>query len=667
MSVSTIPTICKICDEHCGLLVADDGQNVTISGNRRHPVSKGFICVKGKHYGEIHYSPERLEKPLLKSKSGWKKITFENALDILASNFVRCKANFGAESVVLCKGEALKHFEIAQYLRHLANGFGTPNYISIGSLCHYAQVMGHSLTYGAKPLPDFERIGAALVWGSNPAASSPRMFSELAKAVRKGIKLIVIDPACSRTAKLAHVHIPVRPGSDGFLALAMLKQAIEERNLSPKDGMEVGWDEIVELIGGLSYKELLTRSDVTEAEFAKACGLIFENLPCWTRVGLGVEHRPGGVQTIRAVACLQSLLDTDNRPCHVAAPLKPLPGKDQYPRMPPPLGDEWTPLFTKGRREGQGMLLTGAILDSDPYPIRAMLIVGSDPLLTFPSVFRQKQALGKLDFLAVFDLFMTASAKMADLVIPGADQLDNMELHDYGRIGLPQLGLARPATSSPKGWPTWKLVFELSRYLGLDNLFPWGDNREALIYRLSETNVKFSDLENSQSSTAPYDFKRPSTKRWNTADGKVHYRSNELKATGQQGLPIPETLQLPTQTSRDFPFWLSAGDRVLAYQHGQFRGIPACRKLVPEALLDIHPKAAARLEIRAGEFVVVSTKYGKLEIRANLSPEVREDCLRMSHGWEEANANELTGLEHFDSISGFPWFKALPANIEKKL
>jgi len=343
-----------------------------------------------------------------------------------------------------------------------------------------------------------------------------------------------------------------------------------------------------------------------------------------------------------------------------------MPGADQYPRMPPPLGEEWVPLFTRGRSEGQGMLLAEAILDNRPYPIRAMLIAGSNPLLTFPCVNRQLEAFKRLDFLAVFDLFMTPTAKMADLVIPGGDQLDNMELHDYGRIGMPYLGLMRPATSSPKGWPTWKLVFELSRHLGLGYLFPWADNRDALIYRLSRTNVDFSDLQNSESSTAAYDFQKSSAQRWNTTDGKVHYRSSELNATGHPGLPIPDALELPVQTNEDFPFWLSTGDRVSAYQHGQFRMIHAYNKLVPEPILEIHPKAAASLGIQSGALVVVSTKYGEIEIQANLSAEVREDCLRMPHGWEQANANKVTGLEHFDLVSGFPWLRALPANVEKK-
>ncbi len=666
MSGSSVPTICKICDEHCGLLVTDDGNKVTIRGNPAHPLTKGFICAKGKNFGEVHYAPHRLRSPLLKKKSGWEEISFDDALDLLASQFIRCKREFGPESVIFYKGEALKHFEVAQYMRHLANGFGSPNYVSVGTLCHYAQVLGHSLTYGGKPVPDYEKMGVAVLWGVNPAASSPRAFAELRKAVRQGTKLVVVDPASTRTAMLAHVHLRVRPGSDGFLALALLKQAIEERNLKPTDDMQEGWDALVELVGDLSYGYLLEKSDIAKTEFAEGAAVIFDHLPGWTRVGLGLEHRPGGVQTMRAATCLQSLLDPANKPAHMSATLKPLPGANRYPSMPDPIGAAQYPLFTRGRREAQGMLLPDAILHGDPYPVCAMLIGGGNPMLTFPCVERQGEILRKLDFLAVFDLFMTPTAQLADLIIPGADQLDNLELHDYGRIGRPYLGLMRPVGSSPNGLPTWRLIFELARRFGLDELFPWQDNREALTYRLSGTNVEFGDLWDSPGSTAAYHVDQPAGHLWHTKDGKVHYRSNELDASGHAALPIPQVLELPDGTDEEFPFWLSTGDRVSAYQHGQFRGIASYEKKVPEPILDIHPNAAAKFGIQSGDVVLLSTRHGRIEIRANVSDEVREDSLRMVHGWEQSNANQLTGLDNRDTISGFPWLKALPSKVEKR-
>jgi anaerobic selenocysteine-containing dehydrogenase len=661
-----VPTLCKICDEHCGILVADDGQKATITGNREHPISKGFVCVKGKNFNEVHHSPHRLKQPLLKTKSGWEQVSFDDALDILSSNLLRCKKESGSESVVFYKGEGLKHFEIAQYMRHLANGFGSPNYVSVGSLCHYAQVLGHSLTYGGKPVPDFERIRVALVWGANPAVSSPRTFGELKKATRNGVKLVVIDPSVTKTSEQAHVHLRPKPGSDGFLAIAFMKYAIEMVGFEPIDDFTEGWKDLVTLVNTYSYEDLVKHTGLTKAEFSEAGSLIFDNVPGWTTVGLGLEHRPGGVQTIRAVACLQSMLDPENRPAHMAARLKPLPGTDRYPPMNSPIGAHENVLFTKGRREGQGMLWDRAILDETPYPVKAMLIAGGNPMVTFPSVLRQGDALQKLDFLAVFDLFMTPTARLANLVFPAADHLDNMELHEYGRVGSPYLGLMRPATLSPIGWPTWKLVFELAQRFDMGDLFPWKDNNDAITYRLSETGVTLSDLENSPSATAAYEYQQPSNECWHTGDGTIHYRSNELLNTGDEALPVPESVGLPYETDETFPFWLSTGDRASAFQHGRFREIPAYRSLGPDPMVEIHPDAADGLGIRHGDLVIVATKYGNVEIRANLSTQVRKDSLRMTHGWEEASANLLTGMEYFDSISGFPWLRALPAKIERK-
>lgn len=667
MQTRAVPTICKICDEHCGILVTDSGHEVMIEGNGTHPLSRGFVCVKGKHYGHVHHSDQRLKKPLLKRPSGWEEISFEDALDILASKLLRCREEFGAESIVFYKGEGLKHFEIAQYMRHLANGFGSPNYVSVGSLCHYSQVLGHSLTYGGKPVPDFEKIGVAVIWGANPAISVPRTFGDLRKALRRGMKLLVIDPASTRTAKLADIHLRIRPGSDGYLATALMKYAIEDRGLSPTDEYEEGWEEFVESMKRMSHDDLLGETDVDPVSFKAAASMIFDNLPGWTTVGLGLEHRPGGVQTIRATACLQSLLDPENRPAHIAAPLKPLPGSDRYPHMNAPIGASETPLFTSGRREGQGMLWDRAIMDGDPYPVRAMLVAGGNPMVTFPSRQRQGEALTRLDFLAVFDLFMTPTAQLAHLVIPGSDHLDNTELHDYGRVGRPYLGLMRPVTSSPVGWPTWKLVFECGRRLGLESLFPWKDNREALAARLSGTGVTLEELEDSPSATCQYAYERPGSKEWHTKDGKIHYRSIALQETGNTPFPLPETFSLPYNTDDNFPFWLSTGDRVSAFQHGQFREIPTYCNLGPQAMVEIHPDAARALGIDHQDLVVVSTRYGRVEIHAEHSPDVRQDSLRMTHGWEEANANDLTGLEHFDRISGFPWLRCVPARIERKI
>ena len=666
MLKSTNSTLCRICGENCGILVTDDGKKLRITGNPLHPVSNGFICPRGMNYEEVHYAPNRLRFPLLKKGSGWIKISYEEALEILASNLQNCKKKYGAESIVIYQGEALKHQEIAQYLSHLAFGFGTPNFISVGSLCHFSMELGHGLTYGKIPLPDFQRMKTAIVWGANPAASSFRLFKALNQAVRNGTNLIVVDPCRTETAKIADLHLPITPGSDGFLALAFIKYAIEKGEMKPPGPMVEGWDELKELVDSVSFNSLLERTGIPEDQFGEASALLFGNLPAWIHTGLGLELNPCGVQSIRAIACLQSLLDRQNPPPSFTYRLKPLPGGDLYPERRHPIGAKEAPLYVRGNEEGQAMYLTKAILYRDPYPVKAMLVFGGNPLLTFPHSRTQAKAFRELDFLAVFDLFMTPTARVADLVLPAADFLENTELHDYGYGGRPYLGLIKPVTSNSTGWPAWKLIFQLAGRLGLKQLFPWTDNREALAYKLSENGVSLSDLENSPSATISYQHGESSHDYSNPPYRKTHYYSTVVEKTGNPPLPTLESLTLPFSTDETFPFWLSTGDRVKFFQHSQFRHCPTYREGMEESLLEIHPDAARELDLGEGDFVIVSTRYANIRVKLTLVDDVRKDCLRMTHGWDEANVNELTGLDHFDPLSGFPWLRALPARVEKE-
>ena len=506
---------------------------------------------------------------------------------------------YGPESVVFYKGESLKHQEIDDYFRHLSYGFGTPNYISVGSLCNSSLTLAYGLTNGGIPVPDFQRVNLTIAWGTNPAISSVRMFDALSKARTKGMKLIAIDPALTQTARAADLHLPITPGSDGFLALAFIKYAIERGCINHQPAHENGWAQLASLVCGLSFDELLSRTGIRSADFENASSLIFGNTPGWILAGLGVELQPCGLQSIRAIASLQALLDPEHAPRPAPFHLKPLLGTELYADMREPIGAKEAPIFTGQLQEAQGMYLSRAILQNDPYPVKAMLVAGGNPALTFPDAKTQARAFQNLDFLAVFDLFMTPTARMADLVFPASDFLENLELHDYGWGGEPYLGLVQPVTSDRTGWPAWRLIFELARKLGLEKLFPWKDNRQAILHRLSGSDIALTDLERSSSATVAYKPAKPSDEHQDVSRGKIKYYSETMVAAGHPGLPTPSALTLPSLTDGEFPFWLSTGDRVSLFHHSQFRGNRAYREKMPEALLDIHPDAAVSIGIGA--------------------------------------------------------------------
>lgn len=660
------PAICRICKEGCGLLVSRSSKGLRIVGNPEHPVSQGFACFRGTQFGHVHDSPERLTSPLLKVKSGWKVITHKDAVDILAEKIRRARDTHGAQSVCFYKGESLKHQESAAYLRHLCYGLGSPNYHSVGSICHSAMALGHGLTYGGIPAPDYSRVKSILVWGCNPASSFQRSFMRLKKAKERGTKIIVVDPSQTTTARIADVHLPVRPGSDGFLALAFLKHCTEQDRLVPDAASSIGWSQLQVELASMSLEVLLDHANIDMDKFLRVADMLVNNSPTWIQTGLGLELQPSGVQTVRAIACLQAVLDPLSRPATPWGKLRPLPGSDSYPQMPPPVGMAEFPVFTGKTVEGQAMQLPGAVLENTPYPVRTMLITGANPMMTFPDPMLFAKTLQGLDFLAVCDLFMTETARQADLVLPAATFLEFHELHDYVAVGQPYLGLVQPVEDSGKGWPLWKLVFELAKHMDLNELFPWQDNRQALTERMSGKGIEFHELTKSTSLTVKYEVPAVEPGVWRTSDNKVHFHSAELEKAGQPGIPTADCFLPPLETGETFPFYLSTGDRVPAYQHSQFHNIPQYRKQVPKPDLEMHPATAHALKIMEDETITLSTPFGNLDIAVSFSEELSEDCLRLGHGWSEANANMLATFDHLDPISGFPWLKAIPAGIVKK-
>lgn len=353
MTNKQTPTLCRICLRSCGILVQSTASGIQIKGNPEHPISKGFICFRGANYHRIWQSKQRIKEPLLKKGKKWQPISYGDAIGILVDKINSSRRNHGAQSVAFLKGESLKHQETSGYMKHLAHAFGTPNYFSIGSMCQRANFMGHDLTYGGIPKLDYDHHRSAILWGRNLAVASVAAFKQLRGAVDNGMKLVVIDPNITDTARIADLHLRITPGTDGLLALAFLKKAIEEYGLKPDKQKEVGWNVLKDYLSDEPLSSLLDKTGITQDDFTHASRLLFGNLPACNLTGLGLELQPNGVQSIRAVACLQSLVDSGRFPSAMAMPLNPLPKQEAYPDRPDPIGFEQAPLFHARGEKGK--------------------------------------------------------------------------------------------------------------------------------------------------------------------------------------------------------------------------------------------------------------------------------------------------------------------------
>ena len=237
MAIEEIHTYCPMCIAQCGVVaVVEDGRFTKVRPNSEHP--NGGICIKGYAAPEIVYSPDRLRHPMKRTRPkgdpdpGWVQITWDEALNTVASRLLEIRDRHGPEAVVFGRatpaGSAASDFE--PWVLRLANAFGSPNVLATTHICTWNVLFGSKHTFGTPtPPPDFENTRCILLWGANPRATFTTFAQRISRARQRGAKLIVIDPRRHRLAQQADCWLRVRPGSDSALALAMIHVLIEEK------------------------------------------------------------------------------------------------------------------------------------------------------------------------------------------------------------------------------------------------------------------------------------------------------------------------------------------------------------------------------------------------------------------------------------------------------
>ena len=225
-------SVCAICDPgtQCGLdLYVKDGKIVKVAGTKEAPHSHGTLCSKGAAMRQYVYSPDRIMTPLRRvgerGSGEFEPISWDEALDEIASRLNAIKEEFGPESVMFFSGYAKW---ARAYLMRFALDFGSPNYMTESSTCATAMVMAQQLTYGAPAAADLKNTSCIVYWSHNPSATKGLNLAGINKKIESGLKMIVVDPRVTDIAQRADVFLQIRPGTDGALALAFGNVIIEE-------------------------------------------------------------------------------------------------------------------------------------------------------------------------------------------------------------------------------------------------------------------------------------------------------------------------------------------------------------------------------------------------------------------------------------------------------
>jgi anaerobic selenocysteine-containing dehydrogenase len=672
----TVSTLCRMCDHGCGIEVTVTGGRPTaLKGSKQHPFNKGWLCAKGRAALDFYFSSERLTAPLIRSKGRLISADWDQALDMASEKLSAIRDRYGPQSLAIYNGEGTGHQEIKFYIKRFANVYGTPNLMSVGSLCNASRTMGETLTFGGLTKPDISNARYLIIWGGNPLIShEPFVPEELNRFKKRGGELIVIDPRKTETAVKADIRLAVKPGSDDTLILNMLHVICREERW---DKMFVrkwvkGFNRFFRMVteDRFSPETGEASTGISPKEVRGIARTYAEIRPAGIFTGNGLEHHAHGMNTTRLLAVLKAIsghLDVPGGDLFTQKPkiediTHPLP----EPSLPP-IGAERFPLFCRSRKEGHALCLPRAILEEKPYPIKGMIISGGNPSLEWPDSRNTREALGKLEFLMVIDVVRSPDSHYADVVLPACSFLERDEHRVNVYLNLPYITLRRKVSEPTWGLPDQMIWMKLATQMGLAKFFPWQSSAEGIDHLLSPLGISYRDL---VSSDGIYRYGEKSFRKYekggfNTPSGKVEIYPEPLRAMGIDPSPIPEKPVGPLQSANEFPLILTTGSNLLSYTHWQYRFIPRLRKMYPEPAVDIHPATALRYGILQDSIVEVVTRNGRITLKANLTPRIRSDTVHIPQGWEQANVNELTGTDDVDPISGFPNLKSLRCRVRR--
>ena len=662
--------VCRYCLVHCGVRATTEGSRLVRVEGDVDSRTKGFLCLHGHAIPEVVHSDRRLRLPLAREGDTFREVGWDEALSRIAARLQAVRAEFGPEALMVQTGWPLVRHPLVGLLHRFCQAFGTPNLATVGSFCETAGRMGKALTVGSKYAPSFHRVRTLVLWGANPTHSLP-IVSHLVAEKRSTGSLIVVDPVRTELAAIANEHLRVRPGTDGALALAMMQVIVDEGLFDRAfvDSETVGFDELRALVARYPPEAVAALTTVPREQIVRVARTLAREAPTSVWEGLGIEHHENGVQTVRAVAVLEALCRRSGQPevNDLLTPVGPRFHDELLPALvrpttaepvPPPvrarpLGYQRFPLFEVFNREAQGNLLARAVLEDDPYPVRALLVVAANTLVTAPGSDQLRAAAARLSLLVTVDPFLTLTARLSDFVLPACTFAEAPTV-DATDEEVAQGGMVAPQHGA---WPDWKVLFELARALGLGRYFPWGSFREAME---APRRPYRPDPEHQPRPDPPPAGAPPP--RFGTLSGKLELASGLLRRHGYDA--VPSWTPPGEQPDDDFPLVLVTGPRTRAFINSQFHQVPSVLGKMPEPEVLLHPDRARTAQVADGQRVAIVSPHGRVEMRLRVTEDVHPDAAVAPAGWETANVNVLHHPGRIDPISGFPAFRSGICRIE---
>ncbi|GAA3995417.1 molybdopterin oxidoreductase family protein [Streptomyces marokkonensis] len=732
--------ICPLCEATCGLALTIDGTTVTAArGDRDDVFSHGFVCPKGASFGAVDADPDRLRAPLVRRDGELREATWEEAFDAVAAGVRPVVERYGPHSVGVVLGNPNVHTVAgALYPNVLLGALGTRSLFTASTVDQMPKHVSSGLLFGdanAIPVPDLDRTDHLLLIGANPLESNGSLctapdFPGRLKALRaRGGTLTVIDPRRTRTAKLADRHVAIRPGTDALLLAAMAHVLFEEglADLGPLAPHVEGVAEVADAVGDFTPESVAAACDV-DADVTRALARELAAAPTAAVYGrIGSCTVPHGTLASWLVDVLNILTGNLDRP---GGALFPQAATDRTPRPAGPgrgfaLG-RWHSRVS-GHPEAKGELPLSALTEEidtatgTGEPVRALLTIAANPVLSAPDGDRLDKALDSLDFMVSVDPYLNETSRHAHVVLPPPPPAQSPH-HDFafntlavrnqvrytrpavplepGRMAeteiLARLILAATGTHGTDPAAVDAMVIEqtLGKAVRDAHSPVHGRDPGGLTARLTGDNGPERRLD-LMLRLGPYgDGFGARPDGLNLEKLLAHPHGIDL---GPLRPRLPQPLKtrsgrvelLPGPISADLPRLRQAlaerpaglvlvGRRHLRSNNSWMHNIPTLTGGSNRCTLHLHPDDAERLGVSAGQSVRVKAAGGEVTAPAEVTDTVRPGVVSLPHGWGHdrpgtrlshaaadpgVNVNQLLDGSMLDPLSGNAVLNGVPVEL----
>lgn len=670
-----VRTICSYCGVGCNLEVrVQDNEILSIQAPEDAEVNAGHTCLKGRYAFRFYNHPDRLTTPLLKVDGKLVAISWDKALEVIAEKFTTIKQEFGPDAIASISSSRCTNEENYLMQKFMRVVIGSNNIDCCARVCHSPTAYGMQQSFGTgaatNSVADILKTEFIMIIGANPTAAHPVTGAKIKQKVMKGTPLIVIDPVVTELARYAQWHLQLRPGTNvallnmmtryiiegGFEDGGFIDERCEDFELLKAGVMSLDLDEL-ELLTGVD-KELVKEAALAYATADKAMSFH----------GLGVTEHSAGSRTVMLIANLAMLTGNIGREGVGVNPLRgqnnvqgaadmgcqPHQGAGYFPLNNEQSFEYYDQAYGVHTSRVDGLKIPQMFNAAKDGTLKSLWIMGEDVVQTDPNTQHVVECLSNLEFLVVQEIFLSETAKMADLVLPGTTFLEKSGTFTNGERRIQRVNaVVKPLIGTRTDG---QIVINVMNKMGYqqDDYTPDG-----MLEEISEivpffAGVKWSELGDQG-------------KQWPVLEGgedtQILHRSEFKRGKGKFHFhPFEESAELTTWAS-EYPLILTTGRDLEHYNCGTMTRRTPNQDIYDEDTLWINRKDAKRRGIEDQQNVRLFSARGEIEMKAVISKKVKPGILRTTFHFPELMVNRLTS-DVVDTETLCPEYKVVSVEVE---